>query len=76
MPDASIADSVVRGEEIRQGVKQLELKHQNQKLEAISVSIGVSCFPDDGTDAADLIRSADKALYRAKEQGRDRVQRA
>ena len=76
MPDASIADTVVRGEEIRQGVKQLELKHQNQKLEAISVSIGVSCFPDDGTDAAGLIRTADKALYQAKEQGRDCVQRA
>ena len=76
MPDASIANTLVRAEEIREGVKQLKLKHENQKLESISVSIGVSCFPDDGTDAGRLIRSADKALYRAKEQGRDRVQRA
>ena len=76
MPDASISDTVVRAEEIRQGVKQLELEEQNRKLESISVSIGVSCFPDDGIDTAGLIRAADKALYLAKKQGRDRVQRA
>lgn len=75
MPDASIGDTVVRAEEIRAGVKQLKLEYQNQKLESISVSIGVSCFPDDGIDVAGLIRNADNALYRAKEQGRDRVER-
>ncbi len=36
----------------------------------ISSSIGISLFPDDGTDAAGLIRNADAAMYSAKEAGR------
>jgi diguanylate cyclase (GGDEF)-like protein/PAS domain S-box-containing protein len=37
----------------------------------ITVSIGISVFPDDGEDAETLLKSADMALYHAKEQGRD-----
>jgi diguanylate cyclase (GGDEF)-like protein len=37
----------------------------------LSVSIGVSTFPDDATDAESLVRSADDALYAAKRAGRN-----
>jgi diguanylate cyclase (GGDEF)-like protein/PAS domain S-box-containing protein len=37
----------------------------------VTASIGVSVFPDDGTDADILIQYADTAMYRAKEAGRD-----
>ena len=40
----------------------------------ITVSIGISVFPDDADDAETLLRNADMALYHAKEQGRDRYQ--
>jgi diguanylate cyclase (GGDEF)-like protein len=40
----------------------------------VSTSIGISIYPEDGVDAESLIRSADVAMYRAKEQGRDRFQ--
>ncbi len=36
----------------------------------VSASIGISLFPEHGTDAAGLIRNADAAMYRAKEAGR------
>ncbi|MBE9045461.1 diguanylate cyclase [Pleurocapsales cyanobacterium LEGE 10410] len=73
MPDASIDNTIVRAESIRTGIKKLQLKHEGKQLEPISVSIGVSCFPDDSTNPEGLIRAADKALYQAKEQGRDCV---
>ncbi len=40
----------------------------------ISSSIGISIFPDDGTDSHTLLRNADLALYRAKELGRNRYE--
>jgi diguanylate cyclase (GGDEF)-like protein len=36
-------------------------------------SVGVTLFPDDGTDLEDVIRQADLAMYRAKAQGRGRA---
>jgi len=40
----------------------------------ITISIGVSIFPDDGEDADTLITCADAAMYHAKENGRNTYQ--
>jgi len=40
----------------------------------IGTSMGVSLFPEDGTDAKVLLRCADSALYQAKAEGRNNVQ--
>ena len=37
-------------------------------------SIGISVYPDDGRDVETLIKSADMAMYHAKETGRNRIQ--
>ncbi len=41
---------------------------------SIGTSIGVAVFPDDGEDAATLIKKADEAMYRAKQGGKNRVE--
>jgi diguanylate cyclase (GGDEF)-like protein/PAS domain S-box-containing protein len=40
----------------------------------VTASMGVSLYPDDGEDAPTLVKNADTAMYRAKEQGRDQCQ--
>ncbi len=40
----------------------------------VSASIGVAFYPEDGSDSSSLVRAADAAMYRAKEQGRNRVE--
>jgi diguanylate cyclase (GGDEF)-like protein/PAS domain S-box-containing protein len=41
---------------------------------SMTTSVGISLYPDDGTDADALLRNADIALYRAKERGRNNFQ--
>jgi diguanylate cyclase (GGDEF)-like protein len=40
----------------------------------VSISLGISVSPDDGTDGEALLANADAAMYRAKELGRDNFQ--
>jgi len=42
-------------------------------LRRITASQGIACFPEHGADLKTLWEAADRALYRAKEQGRDRA---
>ena len=42
----------------------------------VTVSVGAAAYPDHGLSTADLLAAADAALYRAKENGRNRVQEA
>jgi diguanylate cyclase (GGDEF)-like protein len=49
---------------------------QVANVEQVTASIGVAVLPDDAGDALGLLRSADRALYRAKDNGRNRVESA
>ncbi|MEA2462841.1 MAG: hypothetical protein QOJ98_588, partial [Acidobacteriota bacterium] len=42
----------------------------------VTTSIGIAIFPDDGDDAEAVLKNADRAMYRAKEVGRDNYQYA
>jgi diguanylate cyclase (GGDEF)-like protein/PAS domain S-box-containing protein len=40
----------------------------------VTTSLGIAMFPDDGVDAETLLKNADRAMYRAKEAGRNNFQ--
>ncbi len=40
----------------------------------MTASFGVAVFPDDASDATHLVRNADRALYRPKANGRNRIE--
>ncbi|HEU4402918.1 MAG TPA: diguanylate cyclase [Candidatus Polarisedimenticolia bacterium] len=73
MPDTDGADLGRRAEELRAGAKRLTVSHQGRSLGPITVSMGVAAFPRHGPTGDQLLRTADAALYRAKNDGRDRV---
>jgi diguanylate cyclase (GGDEF)-like protein len=45
----------------------------DQRELSVSVSVGVSIYPDHGRDAEHLLRAADSALFRAKDLGRSQL---
>ena len=51
----------------------MEMVFQGQILGTITMSMGVAAYPDNGTRMDELLRVADTALYKAKQEGRDRV---
>jgi diguanylate cyclase (GGDEF)-like protein len=57
-------------ETVRKAIATIHVPNLNQ----VTASIGVAVMPDDAGDAPALVRSADRALYSAKKNGRDRVE--
>ncbi len=74
LPDTGKKEAVRISEGIRQKIEQYPFRNmETQPSGKITVSIGVASFPENGTDALSLIREADKALYLAKNMGKNRV---
>ena len=63
--------SVDVGERVRSAVRALDLSEYG--VGEVSVSVGVAVAAHPGERIGDLIVAADRALYRAKRAGRDRV---
>lgn len=57
---------------IRENIEKAAFKAYDEVV-STTVSIGLSVFPDNGVDSGSLIEAADRALYKAKEAGRNRV---
>jgi diguanylate cyclase (GGDEF)-like protein len=62
-----------RAEQVRTDVENLNLMASGKSLGKITISIGLAQFPDHGNTVAALLLAADKALYEAKNAGRNRV---
>ncbi len=61
-------------ERLRAQVAEYRFEHRDEQPGGlVSISIGVSSFPDDAVEGDGLVRMADEALYRAKREGRNRV---
>ncbi len=73
LPDASRKITWERAELICEHAKQSRFEFKGQVLQAVTLSIGVAVFPDDGSSSTTLLMAADQALYRAKREGRNRV---
>lgn len=74
MPQTTREEAFMVAERIRIWFKERILPTWNTyPREHLTVSIGIATFPYDGEDRKELLRNADKALYRAKMEGKDKV---
>ena len=73
LPGADKETARARAEEIRKSVKEMLVYHLGKPLAKCTVSIGVAAYPENETSIERLLKLSDDALYRAKNEGRDRV---
>jgi diguanylate cyclase (GGDEF)-like protein len=70
LPDTGLDGALVAAENMRRAIAALRVPGLHQPVTA---SLGVAVYPEDAAEGAALLRLADRALYAAKEAGRDRV---
>lgn len=75
MPYTSLEQVKEKAEDLRIGVSQLSITDRIVSA-SITISVGVSTFPVTSRSAHELIRTADNALYEAKNAGRNLVRAA
>ena len=74
MPDAGKERAALVAEKLRSAIQDHVFPgEKTQPLGDVTITIGISSYPADSTELADLIKKADDALYEAKNRGKNRV---
>jgi diguanylate cyclase (GGDEF)-like protein len=73
LAEATMDAAFARAEDLREEVQRLVAEYRQRPLGSITVSIGISSLPEQGTLPQELIGAADRALYKAKSAGRDKT---
>jgi two-component system cell cycle response regulator len=72
LPDTDKREAFHAAERLRNIIADNVFVHDNKRVK-ITISIGLSQFPDNGLTLEELVRSSDEMLYRAKSDGKNRV---
>ncbi len=73
LPETGLKSAKLTAERIRKEIAWTPLDIPEDDCKRITISIGVSTYPQDADQREDLISAADQALYAAKRDGRDNV---
>ena len=76
MPDADLDAAFALGQRLRETTALMTVRYGEAILPKITISAGVTAYPEGGTRPQTLMQLVDKALYAAKESGRDCIVRA
>jgi diguanylate cyclase (GGDEF)-like protein len=63
-------------ERLRESARHLTVFHEDRQLKNLTLSIGIAAYPSHGATGLLTLRAADKAMYRAKLAGKNRVMTA
>ncbi len=72
LPETDSGQAMLFAERIRASVAEIEIPHEGKTLH-VTISLGVSTYPDHSEEKEVLIRAADEALYTSKHRGKNCV---
>lgn len=74
LPETGCEKGYTLAKDLSERISSTPLQVDDSQETRINVSIGIASYPKDATDRENLIRFADRALYKAKEQESNKVQ--
>lgn len=72
-PDTPLDKATIICERIRSEIQRMNMKTHRERPARLSVSIGLAVYPEEAASVRSLIHVADKYMYLAKKQGKNRV---
>jgi len=72
LPEADQTHALEAGERIRSATENTSFDREGRRVD-MTVSIGIASYPDDGESLEGIMENADRALYKSKKTGRNRV---
>ena len=76
LPEIELDEACDLAERLRLLIEQSPLFDSAAAEQRVTVSIGVASFPSHGSNSETLLQAADEAMYRAKQRGRNQVEKA
>ncbi len=73
LPNTAKQEAVLTAQKICNIVANTPFKLGQNNIQTVTISLGVSTYPENGVSSTDIIGYADKGLYKAKENGRNQV---
>ncbi|MCM8795853.1 MAG: sensor domain-containing diguanylate cyclase [Candidatus Omnitrophica bacterium] len=72
LPQTTKKEAFLLAERLRENIKDHPFTHEEiLPAKRLTVSLGVATFPEDGNSPSELISASDKALYQAKQKGKN-----
>jgi two-component system chemotaxis response regulator CheY len=73
LPDTELKDALMAAERLRAQIGEMKIPLENEETISVRISLGVACTTNGFPSLSKLVDAADQALYKAKQNGRNRV---
>src|SRR5262245_6236298 len=74
LPETDIAAAAEKVEKLRELIEKTPIMVPGRAVaEHLTISAGLACFPEDGPTVTQILDAADRRLFTAKRQGRNRI---
>lgn len=74
LPETGLDGARMKADHLLKSFESLAVRYGDETLPRITVSIGIATYPGNGSYPQELLKAADHCLYRAKANGRNRVE--
>ncbi|MFH1767987.1 MAG: diguanylate cyclase [Candidatus Omnitrophota bacterium] len=73
LPETDAEGAFIVGERMRAAIESVSLDFDGSNIEHLTISIGIATLPADTKNKEELINFSDKALYQAKQEGKNKI---